>query len=102
MSESRRDRRLQLAATRPRYSKDEYARLGDAAYDRAIRPEIEAENKGKFIAIDIETGGYEIDADEDAAADRLTARVPDAQVWVRRVGSRYARRFGGRGRPGVS
>jgi len=86
-----------MGATRPRYSKDEYARLGDAAYDRAIGPEIEAKRRGEFVAIDIESGAYEIDPDEDAAADRLTARVPDAQVWVRRVGSRYARRFGGRG-----
>jgi hypothetical protein len=34
-----------------------------------------------------------------AACDRLRARVPDAQVWLRKVGSRFARRFGGRGRP---
>jgi hypothetical protein len=32
-----------------------------------------------------------------AASDRLLALVPNAQVWLRRVGSRYARRFGARG-----
>jgi hypothetical protein len=31
-----------------------------------------------------------------AASDRLLARHPDAQVWMRQVGSRYARRFGPR------
>jgi hypothetical protein len=31
------------------------------------------------VAIDIETGAYEIDGDELAAPDRLLARVPDAQ-----------------------
>ena len=36
--------------------------------------------------------------DEIAASDRLLARRPDAQVWLRRVGSRYARRFGQRHR----
>jgi hypothetical protein len=46
--------------------------------------------------IDIETGDYEIDRDEIAASDRLFARRPDAQVWFRQVGSRYARRFGPR------
>ncbi len=44
----------------------------------------------------IESGAYEIDADELAASDRLLARKPDAQMWLRRVGSRYAHRFGPR------
>lgn len=44
--------------------------------------------------IDTETEAYEIDADELVAADRLLARHPDAQVWLRRIGSRHASRFG--------
>lgn len=59
----------------------------------------EAEDEGKFVVIDIETGEYEIDADELAASDRLLASHPTAQVWLRRVGSDYVRRFGPRGRP---
>jgi hypothetical protein len=46
------------------------------------------------VVIDIDTGAYEIDEDELAASDRLLARNSDAQLWVTRVGSRYARRFG--------
>ena len=45
------------------------------------------------MVIDIETGAYEIDLDELAASDRLLARRLDAQMWMRRVGPRYARRF---------
>ncbi len=41
----------------------------------------------------IQTGAYEIDADELVASDRLLARHPDAQIWLTRVGSRYARHF---------
>ena len=78
----------------PRYSKEEFARRGDEIYERDIRPRIEAGDEGKFVVIDIETGAYEIDADELAASDRLVARNSDAQLWVMRVGSRYARRFG--------
>ena len=48
------------------------------------------------MAIEVETGAYEIDSDERTAGDRLRARVPDAQIWMRRVGSRYIRHFGGR------
>jgi hypothetical protein len=45
---------------------------------------------------DIETEDYEIDRDEIAAPDRLFARRPGAQIWFRRVGPRYAHRFGPR------
>jgi hypothetical protein len=78
----------------PRYSKEEFARRGDEIYERDVRPRIEAGDEGKFVVIDIETGAYEIDEDELAASDRLVARNSDAQLWVMRVGSRYARRFG--------
>jgi hypothetical protein len=30
------------------------------------------------------------------ASDRLLASHPGAQIWLRQVGSRYARRFGSR------
>ena len=83
-----------MAVSRPRYSKEEFARRGDEIYERDLRPQVEAGNEGKFIVIDIETGAYEIDEDELVASDRLLARHPDAQVWLRQVGSRYARRFG--------
>ena len=78
----------------PRYSKEEFARRGDDIYERVLRPTLESGNEGRFVAIDIETGTYEVDADELAASDRLLARVPNAQIWLRRIGSRYAHRFG--------
>lgn len=78
----------------PRYSKEEFARRGDGLYERELRPILEQGNAGKFVAIDIETGAYEVDGNELAASDRLLARVPNAQIWLRRIGSRYARHFG--------
>jgi hypothetical protein len=85
-----------MAATQPHYSKEEVARRGDEIYERDIRPQLNAGDDGKFVVIDIESGDYEIDSDELAASDRLLARHPEAQVWLRQVGSRYARRFGPR------
>ncbi len=85
-----------MPTTRPRYSKEEFALRGDTLYEAYIRPLVKEGNEGKFVVIDIETGAYEVDVDELAASDRLLARVPDAQVWVKRIGSRYARRFGPR------
>ena len=85
-----------MATLKPRYSKEEFARRGDAIYDREIAPRLEKANGGKFVSIDIESGDFEIDADDMAATQRLRARLPDAQIWFRRIGSKYARRFGPR------
>jgi len=82
-----------------RYSKEEFARRGDAIYEKELCPVLEKDNDGKFVAIDIETGAYEVDDDELAASDRLLTRVPNAQIWLRRIGSRYARHFGSHPRP---
>jgi hypothetical protein len=91
-----------MASTKRRYGKEEFARRGDAIYESDVRPQLKADDEGKFAAIDIESGTYEIGEDELAAGDRLRARVPRAQIWMVRVGSRYVHRFGGRERRGTS
>jgi hypothetical protein len=83
-----------VATTKRRYSKEEFAQRGDAIYDSAVRPHLKPDDNGKFAAVDIETGDYEIDADELAACDRLDKRVPSAQIWLVRIGSRYLDRIG--------
>lgn len=83
-----------MTAHIPRYTKEEAARLGDEIYNRDIRAQVEPDHRGKYIAIDIETGTWEMDADEIVAGDRLRARIPDAQTWMTRVGYGYIRRFG--------
>lgn len=71
----------------PCYSKEEFARRRNEIYNRDIRPQVETEsNKGKIVLVDIESGAWEIDADEVAASRRMDARLPDAQVWMVRVG----------------
>src|SRR5262245_21132156 len=88
-----------MSSTKRRYSKEEFARRGDALYNTEVRPRLKASDEGKFAAIDIESGLYEIDADELKACDRLRARAPEAQIWMVRVGSPYVHRLGGRGKP---
>jgi hypothetical protein len=78
----------------PRYSKEEFARRGEEIFERDIRPQLKKARKTDFVLIDIETGDFEVDESEMVAADRLRARRPNAQVWMRRVGSRFACRFG--------
>jgi hypothetical protein len=83
-----------MDSLRPRYSKEEFARRGEEMFERDIRPHIKSAPARHFVVIDIETGDYEVDASELAASDRLRARRPNAQMWLRRVGSPFACRFG--------
>lgn len=75
-------------------SLEEFGRRADAVYDKYVKPNVTAAQEGKFVALDVDTGAYEIDDDELTAMDRLEARQPGAAVWLTRVGSRYAHRLG--------
>jgi hypothetical protein len=87
-----------MTHSQPRYSAEEFARRGEEIYARDIRPKVEAEDKGKVVAIDIETGAYELGEDTVVVSDRLLARHPDAQIWFVRVGYPALHRIGGRPR----
>ena len=86
-----------MAVRQRRYPKEEFARRGKELYEREIRRQVETGNEGKFVAIDIETGAWEMDAERTAAGDRLRQRLPDAQTWMMRIGCPYTRRFGAGG-----
>ena len=77
-----------------RYPKEEFARRGNEIYQSDIRQQVEADNLGKYVAIDIETGEWEMDISEIDAGNRLRVRIPDAQTWILRIGYAYLRRFG--------
>ena len=83
-----------MEPTTPAYSKEEFARRGDQLYER-LAPLL-SEQEGDFVAIDIESGDYEVGRDELAIADRLLGRRKGAQVWLRRIGTPYAHRLGPR------
>jgi len=85
-----------MTVRQPRYSKEEFAQRGDALYQSQIRSQVEEGNHGKIVAIDIETGVFEVADDTIAATDLLYDRVPDAQPWVIRIGHRTVYRFGSR------
>jgi hypothetical protein len=85
-----------MVVRQPRYSKEEFARRGNEIYESQVRSQVEEGNYGKIVAIDIETGAFEVADDTIAATDRLYERVPDAQPWVIRIGHRTVYRFGSR------
>jgi hypothetical protein len=83
-----------MAVRQPRYSKEEFAQRGHALYDSTIRSIVEEGNLGKIVAIDIETGAFEVTAESLVAAKKLLARVPDAQIFGIRIGHLAVHRFG--------
>ena len=78
----------------PRYSKEEHAQRGQDLYEHHIRPRVEASHQGKVVAIDVDTGMFEIAEDTLTAAQRLLTRAPDAQIWCVRIGHQGVHRFG--------
>lgn len=80
----------------PRYSKGEFARRGNDLYERKIRSLVQEGNKGKIVAIDIETGEYALGENILTASQPLFERNEDAQLWAVRVGHRAVHHIGGR------
>ncbi len=79
----------------PRYSKEEHARRGTARYEQ-VRPQVEAGNHGTIVALDVDTGAFEVAENTLTASQRLLARHPDAQIWCVRIGYPAVHRFGPR------
>ena len=65
-----------MTVRQPRYSKEEVARRGNEIYERDIRPQVEPTRNGDVVAIDLDTGTWEINLDQQTAADRLEAETP--------------------------
>ncbi len=80
----------------PRYTSSEIVQRGQALYDQQIRAKVDPSAKGKFLVLNIETGEYEIDADELAALRRAKVKNPDAPLYILRVGYATAYRLGGK------
>jgi hypothetical protein len=80
----------------PRFSTEEIGRRGQELYDQQIRPRVEkAENLGKILVVDIETGDYEIDEDHWQATHRALLKHPDAALYSVRIGYPTLAEIGG-------
>ena len=80
-----------------RRPREETARLGDEIYERDIRPQVEADHHGEYVAIDVDSESWAISDDLRTAAKRLRTQRPGAiDVWLLRVGYRALRHFEGR------
>ena len=85
-----------MAVRHPRYTKEEFAQRGDRIYESQVRSQVEEGNQGKMVAINIETGAFEVADNLITASKQLSARVPDAQTWFIRIGHPAVDHFGAR------
>ncbi len=84
-----------MAIRQPRYAKEEVSRRGKEIYEFQVRSQVEEGNHGKIVAINIETGVFEIAKDSLTASDHLLERYPETQIWFVRVGYRRLERLKG-------
>ncbi len=85
-----------MTVRQPRYSKEEFAQRGNEIYESKVRSQVEIGNHGKIVAINIETGTFEVGEDIATASDLLLTKIPDAQTWFIRIGHRAVYHFGAR------
>jgi len=85
-----------MAVRHPRYNKEEFTRRGNLIYESQVRQQVEADHHGKIVAIDIETGAFEVADDLLTASKQLSTRVPDPQTWFIRIGYPAVDHFGAR------
>ncbi len=83
-----------MTIRQPRYTPEEHARRGQEMYEQKIRAAVEAGNDGKIIAIDVDSGAFEVAKTMLEACDRLLLTYPDAQIWCVRIGHDAVHRFG--------
>jgi hypothetical protein len=82
-----------------RLTSDEIAERGEAIYAQRIRTRVEAGHQREFVVLDIESGDYEVDADDLATTERVLAGRSNAVLYGLRIGSPAAYRLGGPLRP---
>ena len=90
-----------MATTKRRYPKEEIVERGQAIFEKEVKAHLKGRDPMDYVVIDIETGEFEVDTSNLTACNRLRERIPDAQIYARRVGSRILHHFGGRLRSGT-
>ena len=86
------------AVTPAQYSPEETARRGQSIYEHSLRAQLEPQKQGKIVAIDVTTEAYEVADDVLTACEKLLVRVPNAEIWVVRIGHPAVYHLGWHGR----
>jgi hypothetical protein len=85
-----------MTTVRDQDERERIAKSGQQIYEHLAATRLRPEDDGKFIAIDIDSGAFEVDPDDFSATERLLHRQPNARMWLGRVGRKAAYRLGTR------
>jgi hypothetical protein len=69
-----------------RRSEEQIVPRGREIYEHRVRPGLRQEDEGAFVVIDVESGDYELAADEEEAFARVEARRQGAVFFFTRAG----------------
>lgn len=69
----------------PTLGREEIAQRGKELYQQ-IRTNVEAENLGKIVSIDVQTGDYAIGNDLVETSLQLRTKHANAAIWAERIG----------------
>ena len=94
LKEAKRMLRQIEAQAYPKYSTSEYVRRGEKRY-KAIKDQVEAKYKHKFIAIEVDSGDYFIDQDSVKAVLKARKQYPQTIFYLARIG--YPAAFSSKG-----
>ena len=77
-----------------KHSKERLEQRGEALFDASIAAQVGEKDANWIVAIDVDSGDFEVHEDLLEAVERLQKRRENAQIWIRRVGSRSVMTFG--------
>lgn len=84
-------------SVRTQADRRETGRRCEEIYERDIEPLLADDQRGRVVAIDVDSGCWAIADDVIQASADLRAQRPEARdVWLLRVGYRALESFGGR------
>jgi len=67
---------------------------GEEIYEGKLRDQLEAAHHGRYVAIDVDTGQFEIADDMLTAIDLVKAHRANASIYVVRIGHPSAVKLG--------
>ncbi len=77
----------------------ELARLGTERYEREVKPRLTSADHGKFVAVDVFSGDYEVSESDHLALEAMRSRRPGSRFWLERAGYPTAYAFAGGSAP---
>lgn len=83
------DRIEELIRQKTPHTREEFSRLARTRYDE-IRAELEAENFGDFVMIEVDSGDFFVGKDSDDALELAQAAHPEKAFFLFRIGHRAA------------